>query len=163
MATASTLMSAEEFLALPDDPTKDRWLIRGQLREKPMTYRNRWHSTLVMSIGYFLRDWIEKQPSPKGLLCGGEAGFRLRGSQDSIVGIDVAYVSAEIAAKQPKKSTVFEGVPTLAVEVLSPSDKQEEVDEKVELYLAVGVPLVWIVRPRDRTITIYRPARSQSL
>ena len=32
-ATAPKLMTAEEFLALPDDGV-ERWLIRGQLREK---------------------------------------------------------------------------------------------------------------------------------
>ncbi len=36
-------MTTEELLALPEDGL-DRELIRGQLREKPMTRRNRWHS-----------------------------------------------------------------------------------------------------------------------
>ncbi|HZU37567.1 MAG TPA: hypothetical protein VFA18_16725 [Gemmataceae bacterium] len=35
---APPLMTAEEMLALPLDGM-ERWLIRGQLREKPMTHR----------------------------------------------------------------------------------------------------------------------------
>ena len=38
MATTSSLMTAEELLALPDDGI-DRELIRGELRENPMTTR----------------------------------------------------------------------------------------------------------------------------
>jgi Uma2 family endonuclease len=43
------------------------------------------------------------------------------------------------------------------VEILSPSDKQEEVDEKIQLYLQTGVAIVWVVHPRFKTIAVYRP------
>lgn len=46
--------------------------------------------------------------------------------------------------------------PDLAVEVISPNDTAYEVDTKVQEYLAAGVPLVWVVNPRVRTIQIYR-------
>ncbi len=32
--TVAPLMTAEEFLALPDEPGVERWLDRGRLREK---------------------------------------------------------------------------------------------------------------------------------
>src|SRR5262249_52275418 len=51
----------------------------------------------------------------------------------------------------------FDGPPVLAVEVLSPSDKQENVDDKVATYLAAGVAIVWVVNPRFRTVMVYRP------
>ena len=47
----------------------------------------------------------------------------------------------------------------LAVEVLSPSDTHEDVTAKVDQYLAVGVPLVWIVDPHFRTVTVHRPGQ----
>ena len=68
----------------------------------------------------------------------------------------MAYVSAEVAAINPE-AAYFEGPPVLAVEILSPSDVQEEIDEKVELYLETGVAIVWVVNPRFATITVYRP------
>jgi Uma2 family endonuclease len=73
------------------------------------------------------------------------------------VGIDVAYVSHEIVANTPETSPFFEGPPILAVEILSPSDAQEDIDEKVDLYLATGVKIIWVVNPRFRTINVYRP------
>lgn len=157
MATAeTTLMTTEQLLAMPDDGV-ERWLIRGQLREKPMTYRNRWHSRTLVRICRFLDVWLDQQPAPRGAVLGGEAGVRLRRDPDTTVGIDVIYVSAEVAAYQPADTTVIDGVPVLAVEILSPSNTVEEIDEKIDSYRAAGVPLVWIVDPHDRTVTIYRP------
>ena len=49
MATVTTLMTAEELLALPEDGT-DRWLIAGELRERPMTKRNRFHSRATARV-----------------------------------------------------------------------------------------------------------------
>jgi Uma2 family endonuclease len=68
-------------------------------------------------------------------------------------GKDRDLIRGELAAHEPS-SPYFEGAPILAVEILSPSDKQEEVDEKVELYLAWGVHVVWIVNPRLQTVTV---------
>lgn len=51
----------------------------------------------------------------------------------------------------------FEGPPVLAMEIPSPSDTQESIDEKVELYLETGVAIVWVANPRFRTVTVYRP------
>jgi Uma2 family endonuclease len=45
----------------------------------------------------------------------------------------------------------------LTVEVISPNDIASDVAEKVEEYLANGFPLIWIVEPRTRTVTVYRP------
>jgi len=46
--------------------------------------------------------------------------------------------------------------PDLAVEVVSPNDTVYEVDAKVEEYLAAGVPLVWVVNPETRVVSVYR-------
>jgi Uma2 family endonuclease len=148
-------MTTEELLVLPEDGV-DRELIRGQLRERPMTRRNRRHSRGETRIAHLLESWLETQPEPCGVVVSGEAGFRLSRNPDTTVGIDVAYVSAEIAAKEPGLA-FFEGPPVLAVEILSPSDKQEEIDEKVALYLELGVAIVWVVNPVFRTVSVYRP------
>ena len=65
---------------------------------------------------------------------------------DTVVGIDAAFFSAESVARQSDETTLIEGAPVLAVEVLSPSDKVEEINEKITTYLAHGSAMVWIVR-----------------
>lgn len=150
------LMTTEEMLALPGDG-KERWLIDGQLREKPMTVRNRFHSKVLGRIMQLLGMWLDSQPEPRGELLVGEAGCRLRRNPDLTVGIDLMYISAELAAHQPTDTTLVDGVPLLAAEILSPSDTVEEIDEKVDAYLKAGVAVVWIIDTHDRTVTAYRP------
>jgi Uma2 family endonuclease len=151
----SSLMTTEELLALPDDGV-ERWLIRGQLREKPMTVRNRTHSIIMARLTKELCYWLDTQPEPRGEVLCGEAGVRVRRNPDTTVGVDVAYVSAEVLTRSAVGSTLVDGVPILVVEILSPSDKQEEIDEKIDTYLSAGVALVWVINPRRRTVEIFR-------
>lgn len=132
-------MTVEEFLALPDDGV-ERMLINGVVRELGMTVRRWQHAAVQVNIAYLLRDWVKARPFPRGRVVDGEAGFRL--DSGSLVGIDVAYASPELAAATPVSQAYFQGAPTLAVEVPSPSDKQEDVDDKVAAYLESGVPHV---------------------
>jgi Uma2 family endonuclease len=150
-------MTAEEVLALPDDGVH-RALIRGELREWPMTYRNRTHARLEARLAKLLGNWLDTQPEPRGEVVSGEAGFRLSRGPDSLVGVDVAYVSPEVALKPSPTTSLFEGAPVLAVEILSPSDTQGDVATKVGLYLEFG-SVVWVVDPDFQTITLHRPSQ----
>ena len=46
--------------------------------------------------------------------------------------------------------------PDLAVEVVSSHDEFAEVIEKVEEYLAAGIPLVWVIDPENEIVIIHR-------
>ncbi|MEX0668874.1 MAG: Uma2 family endonuclease [Pirellulales bacterium] len=162
MATATELptrpMSVEEFLALPDDGM-ERMLIRGRLLQKPFLFRDRWHAAAEANIAAILWSWLEAQPKPRrGMVYSGQGEFHLERNPDTIVGLDVAYVSPDSEANQSEDPRHFVGPPVLAVEILSPSDKLEEITAKVDCYLAAGVPLVWIVDPHFRTVTVHRPS-----
>jgi Uma2 family endonuclease len=162
MATASTLMTTEELLALPENGT-DRWLIAGELRERSMTKRNRFHSRAMARVCTMLEDWLESQPRPRGQVLVGEAGVILARDPDTTVGIDVTYISAEVLARQTCDSTMVEGVPTLVVEILSPHDTMDDINEKIDVYLAAKVPLVWIIDPHRQTVTVHQPGKPSAL
>ena len=149
------ILTTAELLALPRNGTT-RWLIEGQLREKPMTVRNRIHSGIMANLTFLLMMWLRLQPEPRGRVLCGEAGCRLRCDPDTTVGIDVVYVSAELATHHSADTTLIDGVPTLIAEILSPSDKLQEIEDKIDTYQKAGVPLIWVINPHDRTITIYR-------
>jgi hypothetical protein len=51
-------MTTEELLALPENGT-DRWLIRGQLRERPVTVRNHTHSLVMARVAQLLGNWLD--------------------------------------------------------------------------------------------------------
>ncbi len=153
---AGTLTLAE-FLALPSDANVDRELIRGELKERPMTRRNRFHAKCEARAAKLLGYWLDAvSDSIGGEIYSGEVGCILRREPPSNVGIDVAYFSAETVAAQNAETSMIDGVPVLAVEILSPSDTQEDIAEKIHLYLEVGVAVVWIIDPRFKTVTVYR-------
>ena len=156
MATVTTPRTAEDLLAMPDDGM-ERWLIAGELRERPMTVRNRFHSRTMILVGTELELWLRQQSPPRGQVLGGEAGVRLSRDPETMVGVDVVYVSADVIVRQTDETTLIEGVPTLAVEILSPNDTIEEIHEKIRVYQSAGVPLLWILNPYDHTVTVYRP------
>jgi Uma2 family endonuclease len=161
MATVTSWMTEEEFLALPDVDGVEHELIRGELRERPtVTTRGFAHSKVVSRVTSRLDVWASRQPAPQGMVVSGEARIRLRTDSSSFIG--VAYFDAQSWPANPRKARFVDGPPVLAVEVLSPSDEQEDVADKVRLYLDAGVPLVWIVDTFFSTVTVHRPdARPQ--
>jgi Uma2 family endonuclease len=152
---ASAPITTEQLLAMPEDGM-DRELIRGELRERPMTKRNRFHTYAVARLTRFLDEWLDSQPEPRGEVHAGEVGTILRRDPDTTVGIDVAYFSADLIARQTTETTMIDGPPVLAIEVLSPSDKLENVHEKVSEYLNAGVTLVWTVDTNFQTVQVHQ-------
>ena len=53
------------------------------------------------------------------------------------------------------KPTYFDGAPNLVVEILSPSNRKEDIEEKLPKYLELGVTEVWIVDPEEKTISMH--------
>jgi Uma2 family endonuclease len=149
-------MTTEEMLALPDDG-KDRWLINGELREKPMTIRNRFHSDAMVCVSSVLKNWRDQQSAPRGKVYCGEAGVRLHRNPDVTVGVDVVYVPPEVVTVQTDATTLIDGIPSLVVEILSPSDTVEEINEKIAAYRTAGVPHIWVIDPYQRVLVVHRP------
>jgi len=95
-------MTTEELLALPDDGV-ERWLINGELREKPMTVRHRFHSSVMVCVSTVLKNWRDQQPEPRGVVYCGEAGVRLHRNPDTTVGVDVTYVPPKCGDRSDRR------------------------------------------------------------
>ncbi|MEM6980336.1 MAG: Uma2 family endonuclease [Planctomycetota bacterium] len=156
MSIASTSMTTEQLLAIPEDGT-DRELIRGELRERPMTKRNRHHARTEAKLARLLGNTLDENPTLGGDIYSGEVGVVLARDPDTTVGIDVAYFDQATVDRQSNSlTTMMEGVPRLAIEIMSPSDRIEDLQDKIEAYLDLKVEMVWLVDPRFRTIQVYR-------
>jgi Uma2 family endonuclease len=67
---------------------------------------------------------------------------------------DVSVVRSERMAGIDPKSGFLQIPPDLAIEVLSPNDLAADIDEKVDDYLRNGFPLVWVIQPATRSVTV---------
>ena len=155
-------MTLAEFHALPDDPALDRELIRGELWEDAMSKRNRRHSEVEAEVARQVGNWIAEEPDARGRVFSGEAGVDFE-QFNSGFGIDVTYFDKPSMDRQPDTDVFLTGPPTLAVEIVSPSDRFERLWAKVDAYLAAGTPWVWIIDPHLRTVLVLRPGRAPVL
>jgi Uma2 family endonuclease len=149
-------LSSDEFFALRPKKNLDRWLFQGELREQKVTKRNPSHSRSTSAVTFQLKKWLLTHPKPRGDVYSGEAYFRIRRNPDTNVGVDVALSTPEQEAATSRKASFIDGPPLLAVEVLSPFDKNIDVNEMIEEYLDCGTSQVWILDPYKETVTVHR-------
>ncbi len=161
MAMASTKPATlEDFLkAESEAPEGTRLaLIDGEIVEwgANMTTRNARHSTTMARILACLIQWLDANPSLTGVVTGGEARCRLTRDPERIVGLDAAVFFGEDHQNSSCSGDLFEGPPTVAIEILSGSDTHDDIVERICVLLDAGVQQVWIVDAELRRVTINR-------
>lgn len=72
---------------------------------------------------------------------------------------EVSYVRADRLPLGDLYDEPLELVPDLVVEVVPPNDRAGNVEERIQRYLRFGVPLLWVLWPRRRAITVYADGR----
>jgi Uma2 family endonuclease len=144
-------LSIEEFARLPEDPLYLYELVDGRLVREPRPAND--HGWLVIKLGHYLMQFVEERRS--GFVTT-ESGYVLQPSRATVRGPDVAYVRRERAPDFPLGGYP-RIAPDLVAEVLSPSDRRHAMALKVAEYLDAGVRVVWLVDPRQQTVTVHRP------
>jgi Uma2 family endonuclease len=153
MAIKRKLLTAEEFYELPDDGTWQE-LVSGEVRTSPPPGGP--HGEIAMRVGIRVGAFVEQHELGRVF---GESGWVLTRGPDTVRAPDFAFVTAGRIPPGPMRDGYPDLVPDLAVEVLSPSDRPGEVREKLQQWLDAGVRLIWVLDPRRRTVTVYRPGQ----
>ena len=68
---------------------------------------------------------------------------------------DVAFISRQRLVAVEETAGYWPGAPDVAVEVISPSDRYTDVEDKVVEWLEAGSRMVIVVNPRQRVVTVY--------
>ena len=68
---------------------------------------------------------------------------------------DVAFVSRQRLEAVGETEGYWPVAPDVAVEVISPSDRYTDVEDKVVEWLEAGSRMVLVVNPRQRAVTVY--------
>lgn len=145
-------MTAEDLWRLPNDHMRHE-LVRGELITMAPAGAER--GMIGMRIGRVLGQFVDE--AKLGFVFNADTGFFLSRNPDSVRAPDTAFVVAGRVGPSGLPQKYFDGPPDLAVEVLSPSDTVQEVDEKIAEYLDSGCRLAWVVSPRRKTVTVHRP------
>lgn len=151
-----TRMTAEQLAALTDDRYKKSELVKGELIVMSPTGFE--HGIVSARIVQLLSDFVRSRNL--GYVCGAETGFILARDPDTVRAPDAAFVSKTKVSEGQLPTSFAEFVPDLAVEVVSPTDRSNEIELKVSEYLTAGVQLVWVVYPQTKTVYVYRSGRA---
>jgi Uma2 family endonuclease len=154
MTVDQKLMTADELMAMPDDGMRHE-LVRGELRTMPP---GGWeHGQESSRLDRSLGNYVEAHDL--GEVATNEPGFLLTTNPDTVRAPDVAFLQRERLPIGVARRGYFRGAPDLAIEVISPNDLYDEVDEKVAEWLEHGTRMVIVVNPRRKRVAVHRPGR----
>ena len=145
------VLTADEFWELPEPAHGGRMeLVAGRVvTEMPV---GEVHAFLAVRLASMLLAFVTQHRLGRVYV---ELGHRLFNDPDTVRAPDVSFLPRK--PETPVSVTYVNGPPELAVEIMSPEDRESDVALKVEEYLDAGSRRVWIVRPTNKTVTVHRP------
>ena len=153
MATAKNkLLTAEDLLRLHGQGVKGE-LIDGVLKEKVSAGAE--HSFIGIRLGGEFDRHARRHRL--GRVGGTDGGVLIRRNPDNVREPDVFFVSAERLPLDVRVQGYLEVVPELVVEIVSPSDSETDLREKIVMWLDFGVSMALEVRPADRAVAVHCP------
>jgi Uma2 family endonuclease len=155
MATATALLTAEEYMALPDSFDGPTELVKGVLVTMPPP-RPR-HGQLCFRIAYLLGRYLEEHDI--GHVLTNDPSTVTERDPDTVRGPDVAYYSYKRVPKGPLPEGLLSVSPELVFEVRSPSDRWGELHVKIAEYLRAGVLAVCVLDDETRSVHAFHADR----
>ena len=112
---------------------------------------------LVCANASFLLMGFARQRG-RGLAFSNDAGLIVENDPDTVCGPDLFFFD-ESARYEDVTKKWEDRPPALVIEVLSPNDRTSKLSRRVGRFLAMGVPLVWVLDPEDSTLTVHQAHR----
>jgi Uma2 family endonuclease len=133
-------------------------LVDGILVEKTMGFRDDYFGTRII---YLLMSYLEEHNI--GAVAGAQGLIRFK--LDLVRVPDVSFIRWDSVddpdAIENPAGAFLEYAPDLAVEVLSPSNTQREMEIKLDEYAKAGVKLVWYVDPERKEVDVFPKANAK--
>lgn len=147
-----TPITLDALLALGEDSRIE--IINGEWVQKPMAGGE--HHIIIGNTEFVLQTDVRKTGNgivfPDGMtyLMYSDA----RNLKDSLIP-DVSYIRNDNIPPDWDITKPHPGVPDLAIEVVSPNDDPDELQQKRRTYLQKGTQQVWLIYPRAREVHQY--------
>jgi len=153
--TQPKLLTADDLLRLHSEGVRGE-LIRGVLCKTMAAGEE--HGEIAAIVISTLMEFV--RPRRLGRVIGTDSGILLQREPDMVREPDVAFISADKLPIGVRLKGYFEEPPDLVVEIVSPSDRIENVFDKACMWILFGVRLVWVLDPDDRAVDVFRPGVS---
>lgn len=142
-------VTPDEFLVHPAASERVE-LVRGRICM--MTPANAAHGLVSGTIFTLLATHVRHHRL--GVCFADSTGYALPNLVNTVRAPDASFVRAERLPPKGVGATFLDMAPDLAVEVLSPSESSTDLAEKLADYRAAGTPVVWVIDPATRTVTV---------
>jgi Uma2 family endonuclease len=139
----------EQFVLLPENIDQTYELLNGRIY---LVVANGRSSIIAFKFGTFISMFVIQ--NDLGQCTGADGGYFI--GNDRLIP-DVGFTKKERATGEMHEG-YFVYAPDLAVEVISPTDRDKKIRQKVASYLNAGVT-VWLVDPKEKTVEIYAPQK----
>lgn len=150
MTATTKLYTADDLWDMPTDQPWELW--EGALRKVPGAGgRASWRAGVIFAL---LLPFVRS--SKLGLLTGADGTYVVARDPYTVLVPDVAFVRWDRLPEGEPPDKYVPVAPDLVVEVRSPTDRPGEMAQKRELYRRAGVPLIWWVDSKRRTVSVYR-------
>ena len=155
MTTTTQLITADQLWDMPQHGGHCE-LVNGELRQMPPAGYE--HGTVGFALARLLGNHVHDHKL--GTVSAAETGFVVKENPDTVLAPDIAFVAVGRVPATGDPRKFLRTVPDLVVEVASPNDTLNEIEEKIDDWLAAGTRLVWLVSPKRKTVTIYRTGQT---
>lgn len=142
-------MTAEDLLKLPDEERYE--LVGGKLVERGSGSRSGWIGGRIMRL---IGNHVEERGL--GWVVGSGAGLQCFADPMTVRRPNVSFIRKGRFPGEQLPEGHCPIAPDLAVIVLCPDDKADEIEASLTDYLQAGVSLVWVFYPRTRSMHVYR-------
>jgi Uma2 family endonuclease len=140
MATATTLISIDEYLRTSYHPDRD--YVDGETQERNLGEREHARLQAILSSWFFNNE--------KGWNTCTLIEQRIRVAPRRVRIADICLIHRDAPKEQ-----VIVTPPLLCVEILSPEDRLPRAARVMEDYARMGVPNLWLLDPKDRVAYNY--------
>jgi len=143
-----------EIAHLPENDAMRLELVEGVIHTMPPAGAE--HGGVAANLLGFI--WNHARQHRLGHVTAAETGYIIGVNEEGKATVrapDVGFISYN---RMPDRlpTQYMPLPPDLAVEVVSPNDKGEDIESKVDEYLRAGVRMIVYIYPASKTVTVYR-------
>lgn len=152
-ASTKKVWTDEEFMALNRDGHRYE-IVDGELIDMGNSGAKHGYIAIILSSALFSVVMDQKL----GALFDSSTAFKMKNGNKRAP--DISFFAKErLKGLDDLPAGLLDGAPDLAIEILSPNNTVEEIDNKLTEFFDNGARLVWVINPNQHHVLVYRTAQ----